>query len=227
MIGSSRPGARSSSWVEGGGREGHWVFPLGHYLGPFHPHRDAPVAYHRIRVGEEAVRLFSEDELAAWLLAHGLPGTVADQPWTREAMAVAAREQGGDDRATALSGAVTELLTEGVLIEVPDGSRAAREFATSYRFCPLLVGLGVDPRQPDQVVIGLTGNPIVTIDQLGYEVWLWSPAQANLWELSRSFAEVGDRLAGTATLPEDMLAQVLRRVHRLLAHGAGYLDVAS
>lgn len=204
-----------------------WVFPLGHYLGPFHPGSDAPVDYYRIQVGEETVRLFSADELAAWLLAHGLPGTGAEAPWTREAMAAAAREPGGADRAAALSGTVAELLEEGVLVEAADGTPEARDFAAGHRLCPLLVGLGADPRQPDQVVLGLTGNPIVTIDQLGYEVWLWSPAQANLWEVSRSLTEVGDRLGGTTTLPEEMLARVLRRVHRLLAHGAGYLDVAS
>jgi hypothetical protein len=203
------------------------MFPVGHYLGPFHRQRGAPVAHHKVRVGRETVRLLTEDELAAWLLAHGLPGTPADRPWTRPAIEAAARDQAGTERATAVSGAVSELLGDGALVEVPDGTRAGAEFATSHRFCPLLVGLGADQRQPDQMIIGLTGNPVVAVDELGYQVWQWAPLHPNLWVACRAFAEVHDRLSGTVTLPEEMLARVLRRVHRLLAHGAGYLDVTS
>jgi hypothetical protein len=211
-----------------------WVFPIGHYLGPFHPRRDAPVDYHRVRVGRETVRLFTDDELAAWLLAHGLPGTAADRPWSRQAIEAAAREQGGDDRAAAVSGALSELIGEGAMVEVPDGTGAGIGFATAHRFCPLLVGLGADPRQPDQAIIGLTGNPVVTMDELGFQVWQWAGLYANLWAACQAFVEVGDRLSGSFVTspgrpgsPEEMLAKVLRRVHRLLAHGAGYLDVTS
>lgn len=212
--------------MTGGAPVDSWVFPIGHYLGPFHRHRDAPVAHHQVRVGHETVRLLTEDELAAWLLAHGLPGTPADRPWTRQAIEAAARGQGGADSAP-IAEALSELLGEGALAEVPDGTDPAVTFATGHRFCPLLVGLGADPRQPDQLIIGLTGNPVVTVDELGYQVWQWAPLHANLWEACRAFVEVDDRLSGTVSSPEEMLARVLRRVHRLLAHGAGYLDVTS
>jgi hypothetical protein len=210
---------------------GDWLFPIGHYLGPFHRGRDAPVAHHQLRIGREPVHLQTEDELAAWLLAHGQPGAPADRPWTRQAVEAAALEQGGADRAAGVAGAIAELLEDGALAEVPDTAAVpdpvAVGFATGHRFCPLLVGLGADQRQPDQLIIGLTGNPVVAVDELGFQVWEWGPLYANLWEACRAFADVDSRLAGTASSQEGMLAEVLRRVHRLLAHGAGYLDLTS
>jgi hypothetical protein len=190
-----------------------WVFPVGHYLGPFFPGAGEPMDSHRIRVGGEVAHLFTDDEFAVWSLAHGLPGRPLGAPWTRAAIAAAVREQGGGD----VSDVLDDLLHDGPMLEVADG----REFARRYRFHALLLGLGASPDRPGMFHIGLTGRPLATVDRLAFEVWQWAPLRASIWAACVVFAEVD------GASPDDLLDPVLARLHVLLANGCGYLDKAS
>ena len=189
-----------------------WVFPVGHYLGPFFPGPGEPLHSHRVRVGGEITHLFTDDEFAVWSLAHGLPGRPLGVPWTRAAIAATIREQGRD-----MSDVLADLLTDGPLLEVADG----REFAHRYRFQALLLGLGASAERPDLFHIGLTGRPLATVDQLAFELWQWAPLRASVWDACVVFAGV----AGAP--PDDLLDPVLARLHVLLANGCGYLDEVS
>jgi hypothetical protein len=204
-----------------------WLFPLGHYLGPFFPGPGADPDGHRVRVGHEVVTLFSDTEFTVWALAHGLPGSTGstgssgatgDGPWTRESVEAAVRERAGADSGAA----VDELLREGVLVEVRAGAADPVEFGRRHRFRSLLVGLGASREQPDRFHIGLTGRPLATVDSLAFELWEWAPLHPTLWAAWQAAAAVETALGGT----EPVVDGALDRLQVLLAAGCGYLDVA-
>src|SRR5687767_1330540 len=60
------------------------LFPLGHYIGPFHPEKGAPVAHHIVRVCRETPKLQPNGQMQVWTLLHGV-GPLTDEapPWTR------------------------------------------------------------------------------------------------------------------------------------------------
>src|SRR5690349_3582172 len=197
-----------------------WLFPLGHYLGPFFPGPGADLDGHRVRVGHEVVTLFSDTEFAVWGLAHGLPGSAPSGAarLTRHTVEAAVREQTGADSGAAID----ELLREGVLVEVGDGAADPVEFGRRYRFRSLLVGLGASREQPDRFHIGLTGRPLATVDGLAFEFWEWAPLHPTLWAAWQAAAAVETALGGS----EPVVDGALDRLQVLLAAGCGYLDVA-
>jgi hypothetical protein len=195
------------------------MFPVGHYLGPLYPAVEAPLAYHRLRAGGSVIRLFTDDEFAVWTLAHGLPGP-GGAPWTGRAMADAALAHDGSD----ISPLIAELCAEGALVEVEPGTDGAVDFAMRHRFRGLLVGLGSTEERPDRFGIGLAGLPMVMVDELGYELWQWAPLHGSLWNACVALVEVDRQAGGAHTDPHELLTDVLHQLHRMLAHGAGYLD---
>jgi hypothetical protein len=196
-----------------------WLFPLGHYLGPFFPGPGADLDGHRVRVGHEVVTLYGDTEFTVWALAHGLPGSSGDGPWTKESVETAVREQTGADAGSA----VDELLRAGVLVEVGDGAADPIEFGRRHRFRSLLVGLGASREQPDRFHIGLTGRPLATVDGRAFEFWEWAPLHPTLWAAWQAAAAVETALGGT----EPVVDGALDRLQVLLAAGCGYLDVAT
>jgi hypothetical protein len=145
-----------------------WVFPVGHYLGPFVPGHDEPAESHRIRIGDELVKLVTETEFMAWGLAHGLPDAVSSagsqvsgRVWTREVMAALAGGRG----TTGLADAVDGLLALGALVEVGPDAVDPATFARSHRLRPLLAGLGTTAARPDRYRIGVFGEePVAVVD---------------------------------------------------------------
>src|ERR1700712_4251595 len=113
------------------------VFPLGHAMGPFHQHRDAPPAYWVVRLGWDSPLLPDRATADVWALAHGRPDRVGQEPWTRTALCRAADEAGVDGP----DAVVAVLLERGLLAEVTPGTDAAREFAGTHRVQSLLLGL--------------------------------------------------------------------------------------
>jgi|RhiMethySRZTD1v2_1073278.scaffolds.fasta_scaffold09425_13 hypothetical protein len=194
-----------------------WLFPLGHYLGPFFPGQGADLDGHRVRVGQEVVTLFGDTEFTVWALAHGVPGSSGVRG-TRHAVEAALREQTGADAGAA----VDELLRDGVLLEVGDGANDPVEFARRYRFRSMMVGLGASAEQPDRFHIGLTGRPLATVDGLAFEFWEWAPLHPTLWAAWQAAAAVETALGGS----EPVVDGALDRLQVLLAAGCGYLDVA-
>lgn len=198
------------------------VFPVGHYLGALYPERNAPLAYHRLRVGQTVLRLFTDAEFGVWALAHGLAARLAEGPWTAEALVDVVREHDGTD----VSPLLAELVSEHALVEVTPGTEAAVAFARGHRFRSLLAGLGTGPQRPGEFGIGLIGQPMAAVDERGYEFWQWAPLHASIWDACLALAEVDGRSGGGSSEPDQVLTDVLSRLHGLLAYGAGYLDEA-
>jgi hypothetical protein len=195
-----------------------WVFPVGHYLGPFFPGQGADVDGHRVRLGHELVSLNSPTEFPAWALAHGLPGSTRTARWTRRSVEAAVREQTGADS----GGVVADLLRDGVLVEVGDGATDPAVFARRYRFRALLVGLGASRERPELFHIGLTGQPLATVDGRAFEFWEWAPLHTTVWDAWQAAGAVETALGGTAPVVDE----ALDRLQVLLAAGCGYLDLA-
>jgi hypothetical protein len=195
-----------------------WVFPVGHYLGPFFPGRGAELDGHRVRLGHEIVSLSSPTEFPVWALAHGLPGTIRTARWTRRSVEAAVRDRTG----AGCDGVVADLLRDGVLVEVGAGATDPVVFARRYRFRALLVGLGASRERPELFHIGLTGRPLATVDSLAFEFWEWAPLHATVWDAWQAAAAVETTLGGA----EPVVDEALDRLQVLLAAGCGYLDLA-
>jgi hypothetical protein len=204
-----------------------WIFPVGHYLGPFVPGRDVPAESHRIRVGDELVKLVTETEFMAWGLAHGLPDAVSSggapvsgRVWTRAVMAAIAGGRGTTD----LPDAVDGLLALGALVEVGPDAVDPAAFARNHRLRPLLAGLGTTAARPDRYRIGVFGEePVAVVDAQVFDLWQWAPRVDTLWDLSELQADTAPLLGDDA----DGVPGLLHRVHTLVANGCGYLDVAA
>jgi hypothetical protein len=199
-----------------------WVFPVGHYLGPFYPGRDADPGGHRVRVGHEVVTLFTETEFAVWTLAHGLPeaaGAAGSVRWTRRSIETAVRQQNGAEA----GGVVGDLLRDGVLVEVGPGATEPAAFARRYRFRGLLFGLGASRERPGTFHIGLVGRPLATVDGPAFEFWEWAPLHATIWDAWQAAAAVETALGGA----EPVADEALDRLQTLLTAGCGYLDLAA
>lgn len=187
-----------------------WVFPVGHYLGPFFPGPGEPMRCHRVRIGAEITSLLTDEEFAVWSLAHGVPGLPGGQPWARAAIVALVRERGGGDVTETLA----ELVAAGALAEVGDPA----EFARAHRFNPLLLGLGASADRPGTIHIGLIGCPRATVDPATFELWQWAPLHASIWDLYDTLATTD----GTVRVDD-----VLAGLHTLLTNGCGYLDLVT
>jgi hypothetical protein len=200
------------------------LFPLGHFLGPIYRGTQPQPDYHRLRLGRQVLKLLTDDEVAVWALAHGVPDALRYEGWTRQGLERHALESGRDD----LGGVVSVLLESGILAEVGPDVDAAVAFAEQYRLRSLLTGLGPDPRQRDAYGLGLVGQQPALVDTLVYEVWQWAPQSRSLWRACEVFTTV--QRGGAAPTEDETLAELgpfLLRVQVLLSHGAGYLDLAA
>lgn len=202
------------------------VFPVGHYMGPFHPSRNGPSKHHIVRVGWETPKLPDEEHVDIWALAHGLPARVDSVPWTRQAIVDAA-----DDAEMPNAGAILDSLAElGLVAEVTPGTEQAREFAESYRLQSLLIGLGNSPDDPILDGIGLVGiPPVVKVRPRIFEIWQWAHLWPTLWAACEGLAYVagqGQNPSPETTDPEKVLDVVLEAMRTLISHNAAYLDVA-
>jgi hypothetical protein len=200
------------------------VFPLGHEMGPFHQHRDAPPAYWVVRLGWDSPLLHDQSTADVWALAHGLPDQVHSIPWTRSAIRRVAREAGIGDSDAALD----HLLERGLAVELTPGSPAAVEFAGTHRVQSLLLGLGQLPDRPGVDGIGLLGMPaLAQVSARTYEFWQWAHLWPTLADAAAGLAEMAAQAPGhdpSETDPAAVLDRLLRELHTLLSGHAVYLD---
>lgn len=201
------------------------VFPVGHYLGPYHPVRLEPPAYHLIRVGWQTVRLPSESHVDVWALTHGSPVGPTEGPWTSSDVLAAAAEAGIEGAPAILR----ELHEWRVVVEVGQGSKSAVDFARTHRVQALLVGLGntPDPAVPDG--IGLVGlPPIVQVIPEIFAFWQLAQLWPDLWAACQGMVEVDRELditVASKASPELMLDFSLIALRTLIVRNAVYLDV--
>lgn len=202
------------------------VFPVGHYMGPFHPSRNGPAKHHIVRVGWETPKLPDERHVDIWALAHGLPTREAVR-WTRRAIIEAADEAGMPD-ATAI---LDNLAGLGLIAEVTPGTEQAHDFANSYRLQSLLIGLGNSPDDPLLDGIGLMGlAPVVKVRPRVFEIWQWAHLWPTVWAACEGLASVAGQAEGSspdAADPEKVLDLVLEAMRTLISSNAAYLDVAT
>jgi hypothetical protein len=200
------------------------VFPLGHGMGPFHQHRDAPPSYWVIRLGWDSPLLHEQDAADVWTLAHGTADRVHSTPWTRSVIRDVARQSGIADSDSVLDG----LLERGLAVELTPGSAAAVEFAGTHRVQSLLLGLGALPDRPEVEGIGLLGMPaLAQVGPRGYEFWQWAHLWPTLSDAAAGLAELAAQDPGHT--PDDVdpaavLDRVFRELHTLLCGNAVYLD---
>ncbi|SRR6266508_762326 len=199
------------------------VFPLGHYMGAFHPDVGAPLKYRKIRIGVEVEQLPGEELFGVWALAHGLPDRVGRVPWTRDSVTAVASEMG----ISKVDEQLDQLIAQRLLVEVAPGTPQAAEFARGHRIQPLMMGLGNTPEDPLTFSLGFVGSPpAVKINSFLYELWQWGRVTRSLWQTAEMFAQVEQQLAqqDRRATPEEIVDQMLQQVHILLAHNAAYLD---
>lgn len=201
------------------------VLPVGHYLGPVHPARDTPPSHHAVRIGWEQARLANQDQLDVWLLAHGVPAQLDQQPWTRESLLRTADETGVGNPDAALA----DLLGRRLVIEVALDEDSALTLARTYRLLPLLVGLGTGPGEPLDV-IGIPGLLMaLRAEPRVFELWQWAHLWPDLWSACAAVAEASadsaDAGLSADRLDDDGLVSFgFGAAQTLIAHGAAYLD---
>lgn len=198
------------------------IFPVGHYMGAFHPAQGATVKYHRVRLGDRSMRLESADEAAIWALAHGVPEVVGEATWTRRRLVRLAAE-GGMSTAPRL---VEELLADGLLAEVPLTGPEAVRFAQRHQLQPLMIGIGNSVDNPLRFRLGFAGVPTMEVGRTLYEFWQWGHL-FDLWQACGVFADVARE--GLADDPDEadparILTRLLSSLHVLLSQNAAYLD---
>lgn len=202
------------------------IFPIGHYLGAFHPDRDAPAQHYVVRVGWDTPKLPDAPHRDVWLLTHDLTAAEASAG-TRDAIARSASDAG---IANAHS-IIDTLLGLGVLALVRPGTEQAAEFAHSYRLQSLLVGLGNVPDGPDVRGIGLPGlPPLLEVPPSDFEIWQWAHLWPSIWSacegLAAAASEDGATTRATAR-SSDVLEPMLGAIRTLIAANAIYLDTAA
>ncbi len=204
-----------------------WIFPVGHYGGPFFPDVEQPLRYHHVRVGVSSQKLWDEAEFRVWALAHGLPDRPGTEPWTRRDVEAEAANGGVADSTTTVEG----LLTRGLLVEVAPGTEQATEFARTHRIEPLLVGLGNSPDDLLGYRVGMAGYaPLVVLSRTGSELWQFGQSCENLWEACELFARVAKEIGETDpahTDPVELLDRSIPALRTLVSHSAGYLDAVT
>jgi hypothetical protein len=200
------------------------IFPLGHYIGAYHPEDGAPLAYHTIRIGRQPVRLGSDQELVLWGLAHGDPEDVK-RPWTRQDVLKLADDAEIPDADELLQ----ELINDDIIVEVRPGTNDAIDFAEAYRVVPMLFGLGPGGTNGSLHRLGLGTQTSIEVDDLTFELWRLGHLTDDLWTFCDLYGEALRRAGGRAeadTAPESLLTQVLWDIQPLLGAQAAYLDTS-
>lgn len=194
------------------------VFPVGHYLGPQYRAPDEPPVGHRVRLSPSLRWLGTEPELLAWMFAHGLGELTDDEPWTRPALVAHAQQLADVDVAEA----VERLVERRLLVEVDPAGAEAPGFAKSHRLRGLMLALGRDPDEPDAVLLGVAGAPVVALSELGHAVWHAGQSAPTLWDACHAVAEADPEITDAGIL----LPELLSELHGLLGAGVAYLDAA-
>lgn len=200
------------------------IFPIGHYVGAFYPTVGSPERYHNVMRGTETSEL-SDEQLAVWLLARGVPEQIGQVSWTRETLERGAKQAGLAEP----EAIVTGLVNQGLLAETVPGTAHSVDFAEAYRLVPLMLGLGNSADEPWLQAIGFFDQPVVKVANEVYSMWEWAHVDNNLWAACHAYADTSKRANQTdpeETVPELILTGFLGAVHGLLAAGAAYLDLA-
>src|SRR5262249_11348406 len=164
----------------------------------------------------------TDDEVAVWALAHGVPDAPSEGGWNRRALEGLA----GGARRAGPGGGGGQLLEAGGLARAGPGAASAADFSAPVPLAPLLARAGADHRRPNAYGLGVIGQAAALVDTLAYEVWQWAPQSGSLWRACEVFT-TAQRGGAAATEAETRaeLGPFLLRVQVLLSYGAAYLDL--
>src|SRR5687767_9243140 len=101
------------------------IFPIGHCIGAYGDPDDADDGFFQVRIGPDVVPL-AHEQFAVWGLAHSTPDRLTDEPWTRYHVLGAA----ADAELPRAEQALTNLLADGLLVELPGDVDGAVDFAS-------------------------------------------------------------------------------------------------
>lgn len=200
------------------------IFPIGHHIGTRYDDPYSLDRHHDIMVGAQVLQL-SDEQLAVWLLARGLPKQVTEASWTRRQLEQEAGRAGISDASRVLTG----LTADGLVVQLPPGTERIIDFAESYRLVPLMLGLGNTAEEPWLYRIGFFNQPVASVASDVYSMWEWAHLDNSLWAACHTYADTSRRAGSTDpddTIPERVLSGFLGAVHQLLAVSAAYLDLA-
>lgn len=200
------------------------IFPIGCYTGTMYEDPYTVDRHHNVMVGAQLLQL-NDEQLAVWLLARGVPEQVTDRPWTRPTLRDEAAKAGIANVEQVLAG----LTADGLVVETTPGTEHSVDFAESYRFVPLMLGLGNTSEEPWLYRIGFFQQPVISVAGEVYGMWEWAHVDNNLWAACHAYADTSKR-AGSSdpddTVPERVLTGFLGAIHPLLTASAAYLDLA-
>lgn len=200
------------------------IFPIGQYVGALYHTVGTQDRDQMIMAGGQVVKV-SDDELAIWLLARGVPEEIEKGPWTRTALVETATQAGIATPAEV----VERLSAQGLLAETYPGSQHSIEFAEAYRLIPTMLGLGNSAKEPWLYSIGFFEQPVLSVAPEIYRMWEWAHIDNSLWAACHAYADISKRAGATEpdeTIPEQVLAGFLGATHALLTSSAAYLDLA-
>lgn len=193
------------------------VFPVGHMVGTYHDDTDAEGHHHEVRRGGQIHEL-TDHELVAWMLAHGDPDGVNDEPWTDTHLVRNLHARQVPRPAPLVDG----LLDRRLLVEFAPGTDTATDFARAHRVVPTMHGLGNSPTEPWLYSIGLIGQERIRVSRPVFEVWAWSHLDPSLWHGCETFAGLQKETGGDATA--EVLEGFLATLHGLLGAQVAYID---
>ena len=197
------------------------LLPVGHYMGA--RYQGKAFQEHSIRGGWNSMSL-DDTQLKVYFLGHGTPERMqAGERNTRRSLVEQATSLGLPQA----SKVVDWLVQNGALVEVLPGTPQIRDFARTYRFCPMMIGLGNSPDTPWMWDIGFIGQPVITVSANAWKLWGYGVMSNTLWEACESWAASNRRI----NLPErefhdpaHVLDDFLDTLPALIAAHAGYLD---
>ncbi len=203
------------------------IFPVGHYLGrqfrlqPSGSRGDLGVVEDvcRVRRGANFHSLTGE-QAAVWTAACGSAKALEDAiPWSRQSMLAATSSQVGE--------IVEDLIGRQLLVEVSPGTPSARDFASTHRVVPSMLGLGNSADEPDIFHIGFLNSPVVAVSHAIYDLWSWSTMDGCLWDACENAYQAAQQagIAAPADDPNQLLTGFLGALHALLYAGAASIDI--
>ncbi|MGH3545194.1 MAG: hypothetical protein ACRDPW_04650 [Mycobacteriales bacterium] len=200
------------------------LVPVGHSVGPlFTPQGEQDPDSYEIRYAD-GIFSIDHEELRVWLLTHGDPATIIDDPPSRERVIRKASEL--EENTT--NQIIDRLCDVGLLVEFESRTGQARDFAYRHQVEPIAVGLGNTPDTPWYFQIGLPATPRVMVSHDAYHIWTFAHRHASLWEACEYVA--ADKRAeaiaraGSDADPDRVLAHFLDALPAMIATSCAYVD---
>lgn len=201
------------------------VFPVGHYLGPFHPPLADKPSHHAIRVGRVSIELRADLEFDLWTRCHDFGKPTPTETLTRDAILDAGYKR---SRRTARK-AMDNLVHRQLIAQVGPADRDIERFARTYRIAPLGFGLGNTADEPDIHRVGMPGQEQMGLLGNDFELWQWGHVSNCLWaayELSTQFWGEAGADSKVLTDTASYAKRALMVLQFLIARRAAYLDLA-